>query len=141
MPDLQPIELNTDDGIVKFTLTPPDLSPKVRDALINNTAFPDDAFTDGKMIPLGSIGISADKEFKLDKIDFKLDARLLAGFGVYRSTEELFKTLKDEGLDEPMVKKLNFPDLNTKNLFALRWGYAAEAGVSGKLPNVAFGVA
>lgn len=140
MPDLQPIELSTDDGIVKFTLTPPDTSPKVRDALINDTRFPDDAFTDGKMIPLGAIGIAADKSFKLDKIDFKLGARFLAGFGVYRSAEELFKTLKNEGLDEPMLEKLDFPDLKKNNLFALRWGYAAEAEVNGKLPDVAFGV-
>jgi hypothetical protein len=142
MSNLQPIELNTDNGIVKFTLTPPDTSPKVRDALINNTAFPDDAFTGGKVIPLGSIGIAAEKDFKLDSVDFKLGARFLAGFGVYRSTEELFKTLKNEGLDEPMMEKLDFPDLDAQklNLFALRWGYAAEAEVNGKLPNVAFGV-
>lgn len=123
-------------GNVDITLTPPTSPQSVGLALAGNEPFPNDAFTDGA-IPLGSIGTSASKDFKLDGVkflkDFSVGGKFFAGFGVYRSADKLIAALRAEGLDEPMVGGPLFPDDETKNLCALRWGYDASASVSGSV--------
>lgn len=139
MPDLAPITFAA--GNVNITLTPPNSPQSVGQALLNNKPFPDDAFVD-EAIPLGSIQAFASKDFKLDKVKFAASGSAFAGFGVYRSNSKLLDALKAEGLDEPMVRRLEFPDEATRNLFALRWGYEAQGSVSGAVafgPSVTFG--
>ena len=127
MPDLKPIHF--DLANVDINIEPPVNLPNVANALLNNQPFPDNAFTDGA-IPLGAIKASASGDIKLDKVKFAASGGFFAGMGVYRSANKLFDALKAEGLDEPMVSRLEFPDLATKNLYALRWGYNAEGSVS-----------
>lgn len=134
MSGLQPIHFEA--GNVDINVEPPSNLPAVANALLNNQAFPDIAFTDGA-IPLGAIKASASRDFKLDKVKFGGSGSIFAGLGVYRSTGKLFDALKAEGLDEPMISRLEFPDLATKNLYAVRWGYNVEGSVSG---SVALGV-
>jgi len=134
MPDLQPIHF--DLANVDIKIEPPYDLPAVGNALLNNQPFPDNAFTDGA-IPLGAIKVSAERDFKLDKVKFGAGGGVFAGLGVYRSTGKLLAALKAEGLDEPMISRLEFPDLAAKNLYAVRWGYNAEGSVSG---SVALGV-
>jgi len=134
MPNLQPIHF--DLANVDITVEPPANLPNVANALLNNQPFPDNAFTDGA-IPLGSIKASASGDIKLDKVRFGASGGIFAGMGIYRSTSKLFDALKAQGLDEPMVSRLEFPDLAAKNLYAVRWGYNVEGSVSG---SVALGV-
>lgn len=111
-------------------------------ALLNNQPFPDDAFVDGA-ITLGKIKASASKEIELSGIKFSANASGLAGFGVYRSNRKLLGELKREGLDEPLIQRLEFPHEETRNLFALRWGYGVGGSMSGKVaftPGVSFGI-
>jgi hypothetical protein len=114
---------------VDITLTPPAAPQAVGLALVNNVPLPDNAFVDDA-IALGSIGASASKEFKLDKVTFGVGGSAFAGFGVYRSGAKLLAALKAEGLDDPVVDDTLFPDDKTKNLYALRWGYGVEGSVS-----------
>src|SRR5687768_1284406 len=126
---------------VDINLTPPSSPQSIGLALLNNTIIPDDAFTDDA-IPLGAIKVAASRDFKLDNVQFSAGGSAFAGFGVYRSTSKLFAALKAEGLDEPMVGRLDFPNLDKKNLFALRWGYGAQGSVGGKValgPSISFG--
>src|SRR5215204_6175902 len=145
MPDLQPIHF--DLGNVDINIEPPTNLPSVADALLNNKQFPEDAFADGA-ITLGAIKASAAAEFKLDNVKFlksgtgSIGGGISTGIGVYRSTSRLFDALKAEGLDEPMVAKLEFPDLASKNLIAIRWGYEATGSISGTValgPGISFG--
>jgi hypothetical protein len=130
MPDLQPIRFQLAD--VDIQLEPPTNLPAVANALLNNRAFPDTAFTDGA-ISLGSIKASASRKFKLDKVEFGVGGGIFAGVGVYRSSGKLFEALKAQGLDEPMVTRLEFPDLANKNLYAVRWGYDATGSINGSV--------
>ena len=128
-------------GNVDITLTTPDAPLSLSKALLDNKPFPDDAFQD-EAISLGSIKAAASKEIKLDKVKFSAGGSAFAGFGVYRTSEKFFDDLKAEGLDEPMVRRLDFPDLATKNILALRWGYQAKGAVSGSVafgPTISFG--
>jgi hypothetical protein len=139
MADLNPIHFAA--GNVDITLSPPSSPQSIGQALLENKRFPDDAFVDG-VIPLGSIKAAASKDFKLDKVKFKASGSLFAGFGVYRSTSKLLDALKADGLDEPMVGRLEFPDEDKRNIFALRWGYDAEGSISGTValgPSISFG--
>ncbi|MDQ3181860.1 MAG: hypothetical protein M3Q33_15255, partial [Acidobacteriota bacterium] len=130
MANLQPIHFDLPN--VDINIEPPANLPNVSNALLNNQPFPDNAFTAGA-IPLGSIKATAGRDFKLDKVKFGASGGIFAGLGVYRSTDKLFDALKAEGLDEPMVTRLEFPDLAKKNLYAIRWGYNAEGSVSGSV--------
>ncbi len=139
MPNLPPIRLEA--GNVDITLIAPAAPLPIGQALLNNKPFPDDAFQDDA-ISLGEISAAANKEFRLDKVKFGVGGNSFAGFGVYRSTQKLFAELKAEGLNEPLVQRLDFPDLATKNIFALRWGYQAKASLSGSValgPSISFG--
>ena len=139
MPNLSPIRFEA--GNVDITLTAPAAPLPIGQALLNNKPFPDDAFQDDA-ISLGEISAAASKEFRLDKVKFGIGGNAFAGFGVYRSTQKLFAELKAEGLEEPIVRRLDFPDLATKNIIALRWGYQAQAAVSGSValgPSISFG--
>lgn len=116
--------------------------PSADIALVNNQPFPDDAFVDGA-IPLGAIKISASRDIILNGIRFSGAASNFAGFGVYRSNLNLLSALKIDNLDELIIKQLDFPDEDTRNLFVLRWGYELGAAASGKIafaPGVSFGV-
>lgn len=128
MSQLQPIHFEA--GNVDITLTPPNSLLSISQALLDNQPFPDNAFQD-EAIPLGAIKATADKEIKLDNVKFSAGGSVFSGFGVYRSSRKLFDALKAEGLDEPMVGSLDFPDLDTKNIFALRWGYDAHGTING----------
>src|SRR5262245_14026622 len=143
MPQLLPIHFEA--GNVDITLTPPNSLLSISQALLDNQPFPDNAFQD-EAIPLDAIKASANKEIKLDKVKFSAGGSLFSGFGVYRSSRKLFDALRAEGLDEPMVGRLDFPDLSTKNIFALRWGYDARGTINGAValglpgqPGVSFG--
>src|SRR5262245_30292063 len=139
MSQLQPIRFEAAN--VDITLTPPNSILSISQALLGNQPFPDGAFQD-EAIPLGAIKAAASKEIKLDKVKFRADGSAFSSFGVYRSCRKLFDALKAEGLDEPMVSRLDIPDLGTKNLFALRWGYDATGAVSGAVafgPSISFG--
>ena len=139
MPNIPPIRFEA--GNVDITLTAPAAPLPIGQALLNNKPFPDEAFQDDA-ISLGEISAAANKEFRLDKVKFGVGGNAFAGFGVYRSTQKLFAELKAEGLDEPIVKRLDFPDLATQNILALRWGYLAKASVSGAValgPSISFG--
>jgi hypothetical protein len=128
-------------GNVNITLTPPNSPQSIGLALLNNRPFPDDAFVE-EAISLGSIKASASKDFKVDKVTFVASGGAFAGFGVYRSGSKLLDALKAEGLDEPMVTRLEFPDDATRNLVALRWGYEAKGSINGAVafgPTVTFG--
>ncbi|MBL8204633.1 MAG: hypothetical protein JNM09_10425, partial [Blastocatellia bacterium] len=139
MPVLQPIRFEA--GNVAITLTAPDALTSLGQALVSNVAFPDDAFQNDA-ISLGTITAAASKEIKLDKVKFSAGGSAFAGLGVYRSSQRLFHDLKAEGLDEPMVQRLALPDLATKNICALRWGYQAHGSISGTValgPTISFG--
>jgi hypothetical protein len=139
MAELKPVHFTAAN--VDISLTPPGSPQSIGLALLNNKPIPDDAFTE-EAIPLGSIKAAASKDIKLDKVEFSAGGSAFAGFGVYRSTSKLFDALKAEGLDEPMIGRLDFPDLDKKNLFALRWGYGAQGSVGGKValgPSISFG--
>ncbi len=126
----------------KLILTPPDGLKSLGKALVDNTPFPDDAFKAGA-IAFGSIDVSAEKDIDLGgDVKFSASGSAFAGFGVYRKVAKLYQALKAEGLDEPIVSRLGLREDPTKNLYALRWGYDASAGVNGKLalgPGVSFG--
>ena len=139
MPNIQPIRFEA--GNVDITLIAPDDPLNIGQALVANKPFPDDAFQNDA-IALGRISAAASKEFRLDKVRFGVGGDAFAGFGVYRSSEKLFDDLRMEGLDEPMVRRLDLPDLNTKNIYALRWGYLAKASAKGAValgPTISFG--
>lgn len=116
-------------GGVDITLTPPASPQAIGLALAGNEPFPDTAFADGA-IALGSIGASASKDFKLDKVKFKAGGSAFAGFGVYRSGAKLLAALRAEGLDDPMIDDSLFPDDATKNFYALSWGYGVDGSVN-----------
>ena len=126
----------------KLILTPPDGLKSLGKALADNTPFPDDAFKAGA-IAFGSIDVSAEKDIDLGgDVKFSASGSAFAGFGVYRKIGKLYRALRAEGLDEPIVSRLGLPEDPAKNLYALRWGYDASAGVNGKLalgPGVSFG--
>jgi hypothetical protein len=143
MSQLQPIHFEAGD--VDITLTPPNSLLSISQALLDNQPFPDNAFQD-EAIPLEAIKATANREINLDNVKFSAGGSLFSGFGVYRSSRKLFDALKAEGLDEPMVSRLDFPDLDTKNIFALRWGYDAHGAINGAValglpgqPRVSFG--
>lgn len=131
---LEPI--NFEAGNVQITLEPPVNTPAVGEALIKNTAFPPEAFSNG-VIPLGSIGAKASKSFSLGNANVKFGAGIGGGFGVYRSTPALLADLQDRGMDQPMIDRLNFSSPTEMDLYAMQWNYNAEASVNGE---VAMGV-
>ena len=126
----------------RLILTPPDGMRSLGKALAENTPFPDDAFKAGALA-IGAVGVSAEKDIDLGgDVKFSASGSAFAGFGAYRKVDKLYRALKAEGLDEPMVARLGLPEDTTKNLLALRWGYDASGGVAGKLalgPGVSFG--
>jgi hypothetical protein len=139
MPEILPIRLEAGD--VDITLTPPPFPVSLGQALANDEPFPEEAFENDR-IPLGAIGASASREFKIDKVKFSAGGDLFAGLGVYRSTEALLADLKAEGLDEPLMRRWIIPDLEGKNLLALRWGYNVQGAAAGAVafgPTIRFG--
>ena len=139
MSNLQPIRFEA--GNVDITLSSPDVSLPVGKSLLKNLPFPDEAFQNDA-ISFGEISAAANKEFRLDKVKFGVGGNAFAGFGVYRSTKKLLAELKAEGLDEPVIGRLDVPDLSNQNIYALRWGYQAKATVSGAValgPSISFG--
>ncbi len=139
MPNLHPIPFAA--GSVDIILNAPVAPLSIHEALLTNKPFPDDAFQNDA-ITLGTISAAASKEFRLDKVKFSVGGDAFAGLGIYRSSERLFDDLKLEGLDEPMVRRLDLPDLTTKNIYALRWGYLAKASAKGAMalgPTISFG--
>src|SRR5687767_16026967 len=107
MPEILPIRLEAGD--VDITLTPPPFPVNLGQALANDEPIPEEAFENDR-IPLGAIGASASREFKIDKVKFSAGGDLFAGLGVYRSTEALLADLKAEGLDEPLMRRWIIPD-------------------------------
>jgi hypothetical protein len=139
MPTLHPIPFEA--GNVDITVSAPVAPLSIFESLLANKPFPDDAFVDDA-IALGTISAAANKEFRLDKVKFSAGGDAFAGLGVYRSGEKLFAQLQAEGLDEPMVSRLDLPDLTTKNIYALRWGYLIKASAKGAValgPTISFG--
>ncbi|MFN0119816.1 MAG: hypothetical protein ACKV2V_04875 [Blastocatellia bacterium] len=117
-------------GAADITLTPPLTPPDVAMALLGNLPFTDEAFID-EAITLGSIKAAASRDIKLDQVKFSAGGGAFAGLGVYRSPQKLFADLRTEGMDETLDEWLDLPDLRDKNLYAMRWGYQAQAGVKG----------
>lgn len=139
MSEMLPIRLEAGD--VDITITPPPFPVSLGLALARNEPFPEEAFEDER-IPLGAIGASAREDFKIDQVKFMAGGGVFAGLGVYRSTQRLLSDLRAEGLDEPLIRRWITPDLEAKNLLALRWGYHVQGSAAGAVafgPTISFG--
>lgn len=116
------------DGISFEFISPLNLTP--------NQPFPEEAFSDGE-ISVSNIKASANKKFTLGddakNVEFTAGGDVFAALGVYRKPEKLVNALKREGLSEPMANLTHLKVADNENLMALRWGYAFDAGIKGKV--------
>jgi hypothetical protein len=116
---------------------------QVAAALVADQPFPD------RMIELGSISVSAEAGEKIvfgegrGKVSFGAHAGASAGIGVYPQPQEMLKTLKRAGLNDPSAPGLNFEADAAHSYVLLRWGYDLGAAATGALAlgaSVKFGV-